>query len=514
MSAEPLQETAVRELVVDGVRVFHQPGPSKTRAALFFGVGRQDEAFETIGLTHLVEHLAMSQLPKSHLEANASVSVSETAFFAHGRPEEVATFLRRICTALADLPLDHLHREKDVVATEGGAGGDLTAAAAWTARYGFEGAGLLATPGYGPLVHTGDDVLAHVREHFTAARAALAVLGPLPEGLALPLPAGGPSAPGGPAPRRFPRPLLGDGPEWVEGPSPGVALLLDGLAPEDYAVRVAHTLLCERLEDVEREHPELSFSVSSDRMDGADGDVFTLVVDVPEEAAGQAAALVWEQLVELAANGPGQAELEGVLEAYAAQVDPTDEDVVENEPFRHAGETVQAVAAGRQGVTPLARIAAAVASTTRDDVRERLAVAARRALLVLPEGVRLPDSAQQAAPITERSWCPQVSELPAGRRLRPPLHRRLLRTCADRTLVLGEHSIAQQDETGSVHEVRWEDVAGVVEVDGGPGVVVLGRNTCHVWVHPHCCGRAAHAEVLDRLAPHVERMRRAVSGRH
>ncbi|MBC3760865.1 hypothetical protein ACUN7V_16445 [Quadrisphaera oryzae] len=523
MSAEPLEEqveaepqpaSGPRELVVDGVRVFHQPGPSKTRAVLFFGVGLQDESFETIGLTHLVEHLVMAQLPKSHLDANATVTVDHTAFYAHGRPDEVGAFLRRVCTALADLPLDHLDREKDVVATEASVGADLTTAAAWAARYGFAGAGLVVTPGYGPLVHTAQGVAAHVAAHFTAGRAAIGVLGPLPEGLELPLRPGGPSPADASAPRRFPRPRLGDGPEWVEdAPSPGVALLLDGLDPDDHAVRVAQTLLAERLEEVERNHAELTFSVVSETVDGPDGDVFTLAVDGPEDSAGEAARLVWEQLGDLAANGPAQAELDDVLRAYADRVDPTDEDVAENEPFRLAAETAIGVAAGRPGATALAQIAAGVARTTREDVRDLLATAARRALLVVPEGARLPESAQQVAPISRRPWCPEVAELPPGRQLRPPLWRRLARTCADRTLVLGEHSIAQRDETGIVHEVRWEDVVGVVEKDGGPGVVVLGLDTCHIWVHPHCYGRPVLEEVLRRLAPHTERMRRAVAGR-
>lgn len=506
-----------RELLVDGVRVFHQPGPSKTRAVLFFGVGLQDERFETIGLTHLVEHLAMAQLPKTHLDANASVTVNHTAFYAHGRPDEVGTFLRRVCAALSDLPLDHLDHEKDVVAAEASAGADLTTAAAWTARYGFAGAGLVSTPGYGPLVHTEADVVAHLAGHFTAGRAALGVLGPLPEGLALPLPPGGPAAGTSaavPALRRFPEPRLGAGPQYVEGaPSPGVALLLDGFDPEDQVVRVAQTLLCERLEEVEREHEELVFSVVSETVDGPDGDVFTVAVDGPEEQAGEVARLVWEQLGDLAANGPAQAELDDVLRAYADQCDPTDEDVAENEPFRLAAETVIAVAAGRACATPLSVIAAGVAATTWEDVRDRLAVAARRALLVLPGEASLPESAQRVAPIAERPWCPEAPELPPGRRLRPPLHRRLLRTCADRTLVLGDDAIAQRDEWGAVHVVRWDEVVGVVQRDDGPGVVVLGRDTCHIWVHPHCYGKAAHAEVLERLAPHAERMRRAVAGR-
>lgn len=493
----------VRELVVDGVRVFHLPGPSKTRATLSFGVGLRDETFETVGITHLVEHLAMAQLPKSHLDANATVGVGYTAFYAEGRPAEVGDFLRRVCTALADLPLDHLDREKAVLEAEAGVGAHLSMAAAWAARYGFDGPGLTTTPGRGPMGISGEEVLAHVVEHFTAARAVLAVLGPLPEGLRLPLLAGTSPAPV----HRTPLPRLGDGPEWVPAsPSPGVALLLDGLEPDDDVTRLAGSVLCERLEDAARDQLGVAVSLAFDLMEGPDGDVLTIAVDHDDDAASAVAGLVWEQLVDLAANGPTQAELDHMRGWYATTVDTDDEEVVEEEPFRRASHVVMRTTTSHPARS-LAETAAALAAATREDVRDRLAAAVRRALLVVPEDTRLPDEALRAAPIPERAWCAHGRELPPGRVVRPTLRHRLSRHGGFRSLVLSDERLAWEDEDGDVHGMRWDDVVLAVERDDASAVVVIGRHLCNVELRRSTFGREAFDEVLRHLAPHLERSR-------
>ncbi|TNM69688.1 insulinase family protein [Streptomyces sp. NP160] len=499
-------QTGLQELVVDGVRVFHRPGPSKTRASLVFDVGLRDESFETVGLTHLVQHLVWAQLPRTRCEVDVTVAVDHTEFSAYGRPDEVGDVLRRVCTALADLPLDRLEREKSALVADGTVGADMTMAVSWAARYGFDGPGLALTDGLGPLVLTGEEALAHAAERFHAGRAALGVLGPLPEGLSLPLRADG-TAPR--APRRHPRPRLGDGPEWVQAPTEGVGLLLDGLEPYDAAADVARTVLCERLQDVARTGHGLTYSVSSDLLDGVDGDVFTVALDVREGMGAEVAGLVWEQLADLATNGPTPAELDHALTGSAAELDASDDDVADAEPFRTAFHTALY---GR--VRTLEEVSAGLAGVTREAVRDRLAAAARRALLVVPDGFRVPDAALQAAPIAERSWCAVAPALPPGRQHRPPLLDRLRSKLARRRLVVTEECIALQDETGAVHVVRWDEVAGVDELpysEGGLGIV--GRHLCGLPVHPDAYGREAFDEVLRRLAPQVERLRQAQRAR-
>ncbi|MFD4977459.1 insulinase family protein, partial [Streptomyces sp. NPDC058424] len=66
--------------VVDDVPVLWAEAPGPLEAALIFGCGVSDETFRHLGVTHLVEHLAMSTLPRLHHEHNASVTLSLTDF--------------------------------------------------------------------------------------------------------------------------------------------------------------------------------------------------------------------------------------------------------------------------------------------------------------------------------------------------------------------------------------------------------------------------------------------------
>ena len=79
----------MQRIEIDGVPAFTAPGPERITAVLSFGVGLRDEAFAAVGVTHLIEHLVMGTLPKSHLRCNAMVTVDVTAFYATGRPEAV-----------------------------------------------------------------------------------------------------------------------------------------------------------------------------------------------------------------------------------------------------------------------------------------------------------------------------------------------------------------------------------------------------------------------------------------
>lgn len=107
---------------VDGVPVLWQDAPAPLSACLVFGVGARHETFRTVGVTHLVEHLVMATLPKSHLDSNAHVDLGSTIFQATGRPEAVVEFISAVCAAIGDLPLSRLATEAGVLEAEGASG--------------------------------------------------------------------------------------------------------------------------------------------------------------------------------------------------------------------------------------------------------------------------------------------------------------------------------------------------------------------------------------------------------
>ena len=99
---------------IDGVPVFWQDAPGPLTAGLMFACGTRDESFLTIGVTHLVEHLVMSTLPRVHHDRNASVDLTTTSFYATGRPDQVVAFLRGVCEGISAAPVDRLAQEAGI----------------------------------------------------------------------------------------------------------------------------------------------------------------------------------------------------------------------------------------------------------------------------------------------------------------------------------------------------------------------------------------------------------------
>ncbi|SFO21259.1 hypothetical protein SAMN05660359_02080 [Geodermatophilus obscurus] len=475
----------VQRTVIDGVPVFSAGGRERTTAALVFGVGLRDETFATIEVTHLVEHLAMAALPRTHLRCNAVTDVDSTAFFATGRPDAVGAFLEAVCRALGDLPTDRLAAEAGVLQAESCAAGSSTVSALWAARYGLTGPGLTVSSGPGPEYLSEDTVRAHAARWFVRGNAALWCHGPLPTGLRLPLPAG-------PRPRRrLPVPRPQDGPVWTRTDVPGVGLLLATDTPDDVALAVGVQVAAERLRERARHARGLSYAVDSLTLDLApDRREVALVVDARSGRDAEVADLVWATVGELCAEGPARQEVAHAVAGLEAELD--EEDAVGTEladaaycaatglPFRPAAETL----AAWRAVTP----ADVVAALRRAEPTAVLAV---------------PDTAAWDGPAgtVRRPLCGIVPELPEGTLFRPPWHRRLLDPAARVALVVSDEGLAHRDADGDVHGVPWSRVEALVPTDDGRGVTVVSRDLCTVLVHPDRYGRHALEAVLDRAGP-------------
>jgi hypothetical protein len=473
---------AVQRTRIDGVPVFTAGGRERTTAALVFGVGLRDETFATIEVTHLVEHLAMAALPRTHLRCNAVTDVDSTAFFATGRPAAVGAFLEGICRALADLPTERMAAEAGVLQAEGCGSGSSTVSALWAARYGLSGPGLTVSAGPGPEYLDEATVRAHAARWFVRSNAALWCHGPLPEGLRLPLPAG-------PRPvRRVPVPRPQDGPVWTHTDAPGVGLLLAGDDPADAALAVGVDVVQERLRARARHDRGLSYAVDSLTLDlsPARREV-AVVVDARTGHDAEVAGLLWDTFAELCAVEPTPEEVAHAVAGLEAELD--DEDAVGAEladaaycaatglPFRPAADTL----AAWRAVTP----AQVTAALRRAEPTAVLAV---------------PDTAPWDGPagVPRRPLCGTLPELPEGTLFRPPLVRRLLDPSARVALVVSGEGLAHADADGDVHGIPWSRVEAVVPTDDGRGVSVVGRDLCGVRVSPDLYGSRAVAAVLER----------------
>ena len=315
MSADPPALTDPQRTEVDGVPVVWAPAPGPFSAGLVFGVGRRDETYVRGGLTHLVEHLAMSAVGRTTLDCNATVDLSTTEFTATGRPERVVEFLRLVCEALHALPVDRLAVEADVLGTENGAVVHAAVGALLAERYGGHGVGLAgygepATSALGP-----HDVQQWAATRFVRGAAALWLSGPPPDGLALPLP-DGPVLPRTPQPRRTIAP-----PELLEHPVDGI-VSLGAEVVRSPGLAAACRILSDRLVDDLRHRRGLSYAVSVDHLVvDAERRFVAVRADCRDGQEAPLARALWRGLGRFADDGPTESELaydREVLEEHLA----------------------------------------------------------------------------------------------------------------------------------------------------------------------------------------------------
>ncbi len=261
-----------------GVPVYWQEGPAPLTGAMLFRVGPQDETFRTRQVTHVIEHLVMTTLPKSHLDCNASVGPGTTLFHATGRSESVVNFLNRVAAGLHDLPIARLSQEVGLLGDQGPPLDQLRAR----------------------------DVVAHAARHFVAGNAALVFTGPPPEGLEVRLPQG-------PRPRRVasPRsPLPQPGYVRDEMPWPVLSFLM----PPTDVPWLLPTLLSERAVEDLRHRQGISYSLDGDHTLVNGQLLVALMPDGRPDHETPVTEALWRALTTLAESGPTPAELANAVD--------------------------------------------------------------------------------------------------------------------------------------------------------------------------------------------------------
>lgn len=403
---------------IDGVPVFWQQGPAPLSAGLCFAVGLRDEDFVSGGITHLVEHLVMSAVPRSHLHRNALVDLSSTSFTATGRPEAVRDFLTQVCAAVSDVPTGRLTTEARVLTAEEDRSGGDPVGLLMLARYGATGMGLagLKPPALLDLDET--QVRAHASRWFTRERAALWLTGPPPEGLRLQLP-----APVSGAERRRPRqrriPIAF--PALLRYPDREVGLSFEA-DRHSGALLPGLRILLERMEKDLRHVGGHTYDVDF-HTHPIDGDAVhvAFIADAPTAEVPAVARGMLAALHRLAAEGPSQEELahdlEGVQEHLA-------------DPRSAEGGAASAALGHLHGEVPedVAARLRQLASLTSAQVAAALTTALSSTLMLVPgmssidPGVDLPQlpfgNASEVREVTGRAHRRRFrSNLPRGARL-------------------------------------------------------------------------------------------------
>ena len=467
--------------LVDGVPVFWTPGPAPFTAGLVFGVGRRDESFLQGGLTHLVEHLAMSTVGRTPLDCNASVELTTTEFTATGRPERVVKFLRGVCEALRDLPVHRLTIEADVLRTENGAVVSPAVGALLAERYGGRGAGLAGYREPAMNALTGQDVQQWATTRFVRGAAALWLSGPPPEGLSLPLPDG--SAP--PRPAQPVRALAT--PALVEHPLDG-AVAVGAEVGRLPGLHATCRILSDRVEDDLRHRRGISYTVSPEHLVIERDRRFVAVnADCREGQEALAARALWHGLVRMAEQGPTEAELEHDREGLVEYL---------SDPRAAIGEVQAAAVAQVTGVPHRTgdELLAEAQSLTAQQVRDVAQAFRADALLAVPVDIDVSLPELTAVP----RWS---SEAVSGRVFR----RRPLRSGAPRgaRLIVGDEGVSVDLGDGELLTVRYAQALALLEV-GPEEWTLVGDDGITVPLAPADWRDGKHALDLVRAAVPAE----------
>jgi hypothetical protein len=476
MSVDAGQE--IQRAEIGGIPVFWADAPPPHEIQLVFRVGRADETLATAGVTHLVEHLAMPELPV-RLECNAFVTNLSTCFWARGEMPSLVSFIAGVVERLDDLPLERLEVERRILLAE--AGQRVMPGEHWVAgrRFGAVGHGLSAFPELGLHRLTADMAREWARERFTVENAALWARGPLPD-LELSLPGG----------RLRPIPDVStvpgvETPVYVGWDASSVYLSL--LVPHGPDSALGARILNDRLMRRLRYELGLVYSAGSE-LGSVDGTTWSLglYADCPIEQAEKVRDGMLAVVDELVAGGPTDDELEADEQARRAfAMDPSR---LSETLYMHAWDAVAGYPAGLE-----AELAARLEAGSPTRAVEILREAWPNAVLALPGDLDGGDDRFRAYPSTPAAHAVMGEEfrfrggwLGSGRRAR---------------LVVGRNGVTLLHPDGDSTTVRWETCVAIMAFRDGVRVL-WDESGFLIPVWPQYLKKGEDARrLIDELAP-------------
>ena len=381
----------------NGVPVLWSDIRTTFSGALIFGVGVQDELARTSGVSHLLEHLVMSQVGEVTINHNASTDGESLSFYAQGPAALVADFLNRVGTSIAEIAAvtnEAIAAETSHIAAELGDGNERTGTGPLLERYGAATLGLLdlGFPAHRSL--TREQALDWAANWLHAGNAVLAFSGPVPEGLDLHLPDAR-TTPVRATPTALPYRRHG----WVAGGRLPLATTIEISNPDRNVKYVTGAAISRALLDDLRMERHLVYSV-----DGAgfpidvETSAITFVLDPQPADILATAEGVLQVLRRLAAEGPSQRLLDRMV--------TEERNLEEDSDALYANLIGGATRWVRAGVEPLGIEHEPVAKVDADSVRATVAAALDSILISLGDF----DTNLTPEQVTERLGLPWARE--------------------------------------------------------------------------------------------------------
>lgn len=460
---------------VDGIPTLFAHATGPTRAGLVFRVGVADETLARAGVTHLVEHLALHRQGLAAHDYNGATKDAFTHFYMEGSEQEVAGYLYGVCSSLADLPVERLETEKEILRTEESRR-KHPQLPLW--RYGAQGYGLVSYPEWGVPPLRPDDVRHWAQTWFTQGNAVLWIAGErIPAGLSLKL------APGERRPLPAVTSALPVTPAYFSGGQGGV--LLDAVVTDTAAARLYAGVLERALTRALRHEGGYSYTTATDYASRRDGHavVAAFADALPDRQDAVLGGFV-DVLAALQAGRVGQDDLEAVRGRADTALTAPDAAV------RRLAGAAEDLLAGR-APTPVDQLRAELWAVTPQQVHAVALEAAGTALMQVPAGHSADWAGYTAAPTTSPYTV-------TGRRFTARDDDR----CA---VVIGTEGVSfvarERDGGESAATVRYHACAAVLSWPDG-GRRLIGTDGLVVDVEPGRFGIDAHTmAVLDTALP-------------
>ena len=304
----------IHAIEIGGIPTFWSALPPPARGGLLFRCGKADERLTNSGITHLIEHLAASAVGPQPYNYNAQVDAVKTAFYAQGRPDQVASYIEEVGRALVDIPSSRLESEKNILRAEAG-----RSRGTWGShlqlRYGASGPGLADYAEYGLRSLTLAQATEWSFKWFTTNNAVMWFTFD-PAELAVKLPVGERIPPTEPTPLPIQWPTL------AQTAKEGVGFSACG--SRSWALTIGARILQRRLTERLRRQMAASYhpSVAYERV-GMEAAILFAAADCSTEHSAAVVTALVEETRRLATEGPTSADLDAERSALeVAALDP------------------------------------------------------------------------------------------------------------------------------------------------------------------------------------------------
>ena len=415
-----------------------------------FGVGYGYEPLAALGLTHLVEHLALADLAYRNYDYNGVVEETRTIFYAQGSPAQLVQFAAAVTTALSSLPVERIEAEKRILQTEEMAHPMGSWANHMSLRFGASRHGMMDYPQYGLKWLGAQEVTRWAAQHFNRGNAAATMSGPPPEDLRFHLPDGARQPP------LESKPLPGPWPSYRQHAVRGVGVTM--IARRTAAHNCATRIMGRRAREQLRWSKGIAYSPASHQrpLDPRTSQIFLSSDALPEHADAVADVLL-DMVRGMCEHGPTDGELQDDRLAFKGFRSSSSWPLANLDRYcRSELDDVPAV--------PEDEYADRLMSVTAEDVTAACRQAWATALVLVPQGSSSKALELQRYP----NWSPTVI---AGERFR----RRLLlpnESPSGSVITASHEGLSLTMPGGNSVTVRFDEVAAVMWWHDGTRILI------------------------------------------